>query len=153
MGFGANVNKSEEDHSLLTKVLPEDLVRHGLIPEFIGRLPVITTLEYLSEEALVRILQEPKNALVKQYQKFFELEDVELEFEDEALVAIAKEAIKRKIGARGLRSIIENMMLELMYDIPSRNDIEKVTITADAIEDRSKVIYKHRDQGEKLLEA
>ncbi len=153
MGFGANVNKSEEDQNLLTKVLPEDLVRHGLIPEFIGRLPVITTLEYLSEEALVRILQEPKNALVKQYQKFFELENVELEFQDEALVAIAKEAIKRKIGARGLRSIIENMMLELMYDIPSRNDIEKVTITADAIEDRSKVIYKYRDQGEKLLEA
>ncbi len=153
MGFGANVNKSEEDQNLLTKVLPEDLVRHGLIPEFIGRLPVITTLEYLNEEALVRILSEPKNALVKQYQKFFELEDVELEFQDDALVAIAKEAIKRKIGARGLRSIIENMMLELMYDIPSRTDIEKVTITGESIEDRNKVIYKYRDQGEKLLEA
>ena len=119
------------------------MVRHGLIPELIGRLPIITTLESLNEEALIRILTEPKNSLVKQYKKFFELEDVELEFEEEALKNIAKKAIQRKIGARGLRSIMEHVMLDLMYDIPSNENVKKVIITKEAIDDRSKVIIEY----------
>lgn len=154
LGFGANVENKLEDTTILTQVMPEDLVRHGLIPEFIGRLPIITTLEHLDEKALVKILTEPKNSLVKQYKKFFEFEDVELEFEEETLDLIAKEAIKRKIGARGLRSIIESMMLELMYDIPTRDDVRKVIITKESINDRNAIKYILRDEGnEKLLEA
>ncbi|RKJ17669.1 ATP-dependent protease ATP-binding subunit ClpX, partial [Butyricicoccus sp. 1XD8-22] len=107
IGFGSNNVKKEENESLLSKLIPEDLLKFGLIPEFIGRLPVLASLEQLNEEALVRILTEPKNALVKQYQKMFELDKVELEFEEDALTAIANEAIERKTGARGLRSIIE----------------------------------------------
>ena len=127
MGFGAVIEEKEvEQGILLQKVMPEDLVKHGLIPELIGRLPIITTLENLDEEALIKILKEPKNALIKQYQKFFEYEDVQLEFKDETLVKIAKEAIRRKIGARGLRSIMEALMLDLMYEIPSRDDIKKL---------------------------
>lgn len=154
LGFGANVEKKLEGTNILTQVMPEDLVRHGLIPEFIGRLPIITTLEHLDEKALIKILTEPKNSLVKQYKKFFEFEDVELEFENETLEVISKEAIKRKIGARGLRSIIESMMLELMYDIPTRDDIAKVIITKEAINDKNAIKYILRDEGnEKLLEA
>lgn len=154
LGFGANVEKKLEGTNILTQVMPEDLVRHGLIPEFIGRLPIITTLEHLDEKALIKILTEPKNSLVKQYKKFFEFEDVELEFENETLEVISKEAIKRKIGARGLRSIIESMMLELMYDIPTRDDIAKVIITKEAISDKNAIKYVLRDEGnEKLLEA
>ncbi len=110
-------------------VLPEDLLKYGLIPEFVGRLPVISTLEPLDETALVRILTEPKNALVKQYQKLLEMDNVELEFERGALEAIAKEAIKRNTGARGLRAIIESIMLDVMYEIPSRDDVQKCIIT------------------------
>lgn len=136
IGFGANSEKEElKDNEYLSKVLPEDLLRFGLIPEFIGRLPVLATLEQLDEDALVEILTKPKNALVKQYQKLLEYDDVELEFEDEALVEIAKQAIERKTGARGLRSIIEKIMLDVMYDLPSREDIKKCIITKETVTD------------------
>lgn len=134
IGFGSDNQRLKEDETYLSKVVPEDLLRFGLIPEFIGRLPVIATLEQLDEEALVSILTEPKNALVKQYVKMLELDDVTLEFEPEALKAIAKEAIARKTGARGLRSIIEKLMLEVMFEIPSRDDIKKCVITKEAVE-------------------
>ncbi|RAK21355.1 ATP-dependent Clp protease ATP-binding subunit ClpX [Anoxybacillus vitaminiphilus] len=134
IGFGAEVNQEElDDKTLLSKVLPEDLLKFGLIPEFIGRLPVITTLEQLDEEALIDILTKPKNALVKQYQKMLELDDVELEFEEEALKEIAKKAIERKTGARGLRSIIEGIMLDVMFELPSREDVKKCIITAETV--------------------
>ncbi|MBN1469291.1 MAG: ATP-dependent Clp protease ATP-binding subunit ClpX [Fusobacteriaceae bacterium] len=140
MGFGASISGKEVEEGIyLQNVMPEDLVRHGLIPELIGRLPIITTLENLDEEALVKILKEPKNALIKQYQKFFEYEEIELVFEDKALEKIAKEAIRRKIGARGLRSIMESLMLDLMYEIPSRDDIKKITITEDSLDDKEKI--------------
>ncbi|WP_108669409.1 ATP-dependent protease ATP-binding subunit ClpX [Peribacillus acanthi] len=134
IGFGSD-NKKEEvkEKELLSKVLPEDLLKFGLIPEFIGRLPVIATLEQLDEEALIEILTKPKNALVKQYQKMLELDDVQLEFEEAALHEIAKKAIERKTGARGLRSIIEGIMLEVMFELPSREDIEKCIITAETV--------------------
>ena len=136
IGFGSD-NKHEdlEKEALLSKVLPEDLLRFGLIPEFIGRLPIIASLEPLDEKALVEILTKPKNALVKQYRKMLELDDVELVFEDEALTEIAKKAIERKTGARGLRSIIEGIMLYVMFDLPSREDIEKCVITGKTVTD------------------
>jgi ATP-dependent Clp protease ATP-binding subunit ClpX len=149
MGFGATIEakKNELESEVISRVLPEDLVRHGLIPEIIGRLPIITTLESLTEEALVKILIEPKNSLVKQYSKFFEYEDVDLKFEDEALTKIASLAIKRKIGARGLRSIMENVMLELMYEIPSTPHVKTVKITEDAVEDRRKVEIEYSEEN------
>lgn len=113
-------------------VLPEDLLKFGLIPEFIGRLPVVTTLDALDEEALKRILTEPKNALVKQFQKLLDMDSVVLEFHEDALATIAKEAIRRGTGARGLRAIIESIMLDVMYELPSRDDIQKCIITKDA---------------------
>jgi ATP-dependent Clp protease ATP-binding subunit ClpX len=138
IGFGANSMVDDtNDASLLSKVLPEDLLKFGLIPEFIGRLPVIANLEQLDEEALVEILTKPKNALVKQYQKLLELDDVELDFEEDALREIAKRAIERKTGARGLRSIIEGIMLDVMYDLPSRTDIEKCIITLETVKGSS----------------
>jgi ATP-dependent Clp protease ATP-binding subunit ClpX len=134
IGFGADPNKEELDEkSLLSQLIPEDLLKFGLIPEFIGRLPVLASLEQLDENALVQILTEPKNALIKQYQKMMELDDVELTFEEDALVEIAKLAIERKTGARGLRSIIENIMLEVMFDLPSREDIVECVITKDTV--------------------
>ncbi|WP_409289606.1 ATP-dependent protease ATP-binding subunit ClpX [Peribacillus sp. SCS-26] len=134
IGFGGDQKKEDVDQkALLTRVLPEDMLKFGLIPEFIGRLPVIATLEQLDEAALIEILTKPKNALVKQYQKMLELDDVELEFEPEALSEISKKAIERKTGARGLRSIIEGIMLEVMFDLPSRDDIEKCIITAETV--------------------
>ena len=134
IGFGTT--DKHEDLSmgeLLAQVQPEDLLRYGLIPEFIGRIPVISSLEPLDEKALIRILTEPKNALVKQYQKLFEMDNVELEFEEDALVEIAKKAIERKTGARGLRSIIEGIMLDVMFELPSRDDIEKCIITKETV--------------------
>ena len=125
IGFASNNQKVESDRSLLSQLIPEDLLKFGLIPEFIGRLPVLASLEQLDVDALVQILTEPKNALAKQYQKMLELDDVELEFEAEALVEIAKLAIERKTGARGLRSIIEATMLDVMFELPSRDDIKK----------------------------
>ncbi len=132
IGFGST-KEEIEDKNLLTKVLPEDMLRFGLIPEFIGRLPVIATLEQLDEDTLIQILTKPKNALVKQFQKMLQLDDVELEFEDGALLEIAKKAIERKTGARGLRSIIEGIMLDVMFELPSRDDIKKCIITAEVI--------------------
>lgn len=138
MGFGAEIqSKKEKDlGKLLKDLMPGDLLKFGLIPEFVGRLPIIVTLEALDNDALVRILQEPKNSLVKQYKKLFELDNVTLEFTDEALVAIANEAIKRNTGARGLRAIIEEVMTNIMFDIPSRTDIIKVKITEETIKDK-----------------
>ncbi|MBT2754555.1 ATP-dependent protease ATP-binding subunit ClpX [Mesobacillus foraminis] len=138
IGFGSDNKQDDIDQKeLLSKVLPEDLLRFGLIPEFIGRLPVIASLAQLDEEALVEILTKPKNALVKQYQKMLELDDVQLEFEEGALTEIAKKAIERKTGARGLRSIIEGIMLDVMFDLPSREDIVKCVITKETVEQLS----------------
>lgn len=145
IGFGSDVKKDDvAEKELLAKVLPEDLLRFGLIPEFIGRLPVIATLEQLDESALIEILTKPKNALVKQYQKLLGLDDIELEFETDALVEIAKKAIERKTGARGLRSIIEGIILNVMFDLPSRDDVVKCIITAEAItaEEAPKLVLK-----------
>ncbi len=134
IGFGTDPKKEEIDEmNLLTHVLPEDLLQFGLIPEFIGRLPVIATLKKLDEAALIEILTKPKNALIKQYQKLLELDNVELEFEKKALEQIAKKAIERKTGARGLRSIIEGIMLDVMFELPSREDIAKCIITEETI--------------------
>ncbi|TQS76124.1 ATP-dependent protease ATP-binding subunit ClpX [Ornithinibacillus gellani] len=134
IGFGANEQEKElELGQLLSKVLPEDLLRYGLIPEFIGRLPIIGSLEPLDKDALVQILTQPKNALVKQYSKLFQMDNVELEFEEDALTEIAKRAIERKTGARGLRSIIESIMLDVMFELPSREDIEKCVITKETV--------------------
>ncbi|MGB8000089.1 MAG: AAA family ATPase, partial [Anaerobacillus sp.] len=138
IGFSGEAKQEDlKPGEYLGKVLPEDLLRFGLIPEFIGRLPVIGSLEPLDEEALVEILTKPKNALVKQYQKLLELDDVELEFEDDALVEIAKQAIERKTGARGLRSIIEGIMLDVMYDLPSREEIKKCVLSASTVSEKT----------------
>jgi len=140
LGFGAEIRgeKEREAGELFESVTPEDLIKHGLIPEFVGRLPVVATLQELDADALVRILREPKNSLVRQYQTMFELEDVELKFTDDALTAIAAEAMKRKVGARGLRIILEELMLDLMYTIPSQQDIDAVEITEDVVLNRNR---------------
>src|SRR5699024_60069 len=141
---------------LLSMVLPEDLLNYGLIPEFIGRIPVIGSLEPLDESALIDILTKPKNALVKQYAKLFEMDDVVLEFEDDALVEIAKKAIERKTGARGLRSIIEDITLDVMFELPSREDIEKCIITKDTVlldDNNPKLVFRDgtvKEDNEKL---
>ncbi len=145
MGFGAEV-KGKHDHTdaeIMSQVRPEDLLRFGLIPEFIGRLPVLVTLNSLDEEALVRILTEPKNALARQYAKLLSFDNVELEFEPEALTAIAEQALARKSGARGLRAIIEGVMMETMYELPSREGVTKCIITRDAVlnGERPKLIF------------
>ncbi|HEX2225960.1 MAG TPA: ATP-dependent Clp protease ATP-binding subunit ClpX [Candidatus Binatia bacterium] len=136
MGFGGSLEEKEGRRAsdLLHDVRPEDLLKFGLIPEFIGRLPVIATLDELDESALVRILKEPKNALTKQYCKLFDMENVHLKFTEEALRAIAREAMKRKSGARGLRAIMENIMLDIMYDIPSQPNIKEVVISEDVVD-------------------
>ena len=138
VGFGADIRRAEEKDlgDLLTGVLPEDLLKFGLIPEFIGRLPVTGVVSNLDREALVRILIEPKNALVKQYQKIFGLENVELEFSEDALEAIADQAVLRATGARGLRAILEEVLLNVMYDLPSRTDVEKCVIDASVVLDK-----------------
>ncbi|MDK6234136.1 ATP-dependent Clp protease ATP-binding subunit ClpX [Aerococcus sp. UMB10185] len=135
IGFGQTAEKEspEEKKQILNHIIPQDLQSYGLIPEFIGRLPIITVLDKLTEDDLVRILSEPKNALIKQYKQLLALDDVELEFTDEALQAIAKKAIERKTGARGLRAIIEESMIDIMYDIPSHDRAAKVIVTEDVI--------------------
>lgn len=139
IGFGSDVKEQDsEGKNLMKEVQPEDLQSFGLIPEFIGRLPVITALDPLDEKTLISILTKPKNALVKQYQKMLLLDGVELEFEREALVEIAKKAMARKTGARGLRSIIENIMVDVMYELPSRDDTQKCIITADTVLNKEK---------------
>ncbi len=138
MGFGAKVKPAAKSrqNAQLQHARPEDLIKYGLIPEFVGRLPVVAVLEELDEEALVRILQEPKNSLLKQYETMFELEEVKLRINDDALVAIAREAIKRNVGARGLRIIMEELMLDLMYNIPSQPNITECVITREVVENR-----------------
>ncbi|AGX44088.1 ATP-dependent Clp protease ATP-binding subunit ClpX [Clostridium saccharobutylicum] len=149
MGFGAEIqSKHEKDiGSLFKEIMPADLLKFGLIPEFVGRLPILVTLESLDKDALIEILTKPKNALVKQYKKLFELDDVKLEFNDEALIAIAKEAISRETGARGLRAIIEDIMNEVMYEIPSDNTITKVIITEECIKDKKQPIIEKVEEG------
>lgn len=139
IGFGADIKSKDDEQigDILKEILPQDLLRYGLIPEFVGRLPIIVTLNQLTEEDLVRILTEPRNALVKQFEKFFELDDVELEFTKDALRSIAQKAIKRDTGARGLRSIVEDAVLDVMYEIPSRKDVIKCIITRDTIEGKT----------------
>ena len=147
IGFNAEiVDKNERKlDDLLQQVMPQDLTKYGLIPEFIGRVPVVVSLRLLDEPALVKILSEPKNALTKQYEKLFELDDVKLEFTDDALSAIAKEAVERKTGARGLRSIIEKVMTDIMYEIPSDDTIGICTITKDVIEGKGQPEIVYRD--------
>ena len=136
IGFGADIKPKEEKQigELLRQVMPEDLLKYGLIPEFIGRLPIVVALDALDKKALVRILTEPRNALVRQYQKFFEMDDVELVFEEDAIEAIAVKATERKTGARGLRTVIEEIMLEIMYEIPSQEDVIRCIITKEVVE-------------------
>ena len=149
MGFGAQIqSKHEKDvGSLLKEIMPADLLKFGLIPEFVGRLPILVTLESLDKDALIQILTKPKNALVKQYKKLFELDDVKLEFNEQSLDAIAEEAIVRQTGARGLRAIIEDIMNEVMYEIPSDKTITKVTITEEAIKDKKEPIVEKLEDG------
>ena len=148
LGFGADVKTRIEKKlgEQLLKVTPDDLLKYGYIPEFIGRLPMLATLTELDEDAMVQILKEPKNSLVKQYQKLFELEDVRLRFTDGSLVAIAKEALKRNTGARGLRSILENAMLDIMYDVPSQTNVKEVVINEDVIFNKEKPIIVYEQQ-------
>lgn len=146
LGFGADVKKRSEKKTgeLLNNVTPDDLLKFGYIPEFIGRLPMLATLTELDEDAMVQILKEPKNSLVKQYQKLFDMEGVRLRFTDGSLVAIAKEALKRNTGARGLRSILENSMLDIMYEVPSQTNVKEVVISEDVIFHKEKpiVVYE-----------
>jgi ATP-dependent Clp protease ATP-binding subunit ClpX len=149
LGFGADIKSKREKKTtqLLENVLPEDLIKYGLIPEFVGRLPVVATLEELDEPALVRILHEPKNSLIRQYQTILEFEGVELKFTDEALVAISRGALKRKVGARGLRIILEELMLDLMYTIPSQRDIKQCLINEEVVASRMQPIMLYKKAG------
>lgn len=149
IGFGTKNSKLNEDESVMQQIIPEDLLKFGLIPEFIGRLPVTAALEKLTTDDLVRILTEPKNALVKQYQKLLSLDDTELEFEPEALRGIANKAIERNTGARGLRSIIEEIMMDVMFDVPSDDSIEKVIITETAVEGTGKPVIVSNKKDKK----
>jgi len=147
MGFEASVVKKLESKNIaetIKKVKPEDLIKYGLIPEFIGRLPVTASLDELDEDALVTILTTPKNSLVKQFKKLFEMESVELDFSDDALKEIAKKAIEMKTGARGLRSILENVLLDSMYQVPSESDLEKIVVEASSIKEESKPLMVYR---------
>lgn len=152
IGFGASVKSKDierEVSDLFKKVEPEDLVKYGLIPEFIGRLPVVTSLEELSEDALIQILREPKNAITKQYGALFAMEDAELEFRDDALQAIARKAMQRKTGARGLRSIVEAVLLDTMYDLPSMENVSKIVIDESVIKGESKPILMYKNEEKK----
>ena len=150
LGFAADIqNKSErEKGQTMRKAQAEDLLHFGLIPEFVGRLPVVATLEELDEEALIAILTQPKNALVKQYEKLFEFEDVALQFTEAALVAVARKALKQKSGARGLRAILEHAMLDLMYELPSRDDVEECVIGVEVIEQGAKAVLGLKREAE-----
>ena len=150
LGFGADVKKKVEKKAgeLLAGVTPEDLLKFGFIPEFVGRLPMLASLAELDEEAMVQILKEPKNALIKQYQKLFDMEHVKLKFTDGSLVAIAREALKRKTGARGLRSILENAMLDIMYEIPSQSMVKEVVISEEVIYSKEKPIVVYESVAE-----
>ncbi len=151
MGFGAEVQAQNKNSvgELLRKLEPEDLIKYGLIPEFLGRLPVVATLDELSEETLIRILQEPKNALVKQFQRLFEMEGVNLRFTDSALTAVAKKAVNRKSGARGLRAIIEKCMLEIMYELPSIDDVKECVISEEVVLNKEDPILLYEQKKKK----
>ena len=151
MGFGQKVRGAKKKltkSELLAMLEPEDLLGFGMIPEFVGRLPVAATLEELDEEALVRILVEPRNALIKQYQRLFEMEEVFLKFTDGALAAIAREAIRRKTGARGLRAILEEIMLDVMYDLPSRDNIRECIISEEVVDRKKDPILVYENEVE-----
>ena len=152
IGFNADVSSPDERKTgeILQDVEPEDLLKFGLIPEFVGRLPVLATLEDLDEDALVDILSKPKNALIKQYQRLFEMEDVKLEFRDDALRSIAVKAIERKTGARGLRSILEAILLDSMFELPEKSDVEEIIINSDVVEHGSKPISVHSERREEI---
>src|SRR5210317_866012 len=147
IGFGADIEASDDRTTgqRLAEVEPEDLLKFGLIPEFVGRLPILATLEDLDKSALIRILTEPRNALIKQYQSLFNMDDVNLEFRDDALDAIAEKAIERKTGARGLRAIVEQVLMDTMFDIPTENDIKDVILNRDVVEKGQKPILVHAD--------
>jgi ATP-dependent Clp protease ATP-binding subunit ClpX len=136
LGFNAEIQSTESGNigEMLARIMPEDLLKFGLIPEFVGRLPIMVTLDALDEEALVRILTEPRNALVKQYQKMLGLDSIELEFKDDAVAAVAREAMRRNTGARALRAIIEDIMLNVMYEMPTRTDVAKCVVTREVVE-------------------
>jgi ATP-dependent Clp protease ATP-binding subunit ClpX len=150
MGFGAAIQgKSDRSiGSILSEIQPDDLIKFGLIPELVGRLPVVAPLHELDEKALMRILVEPRNSLIKQYQKYFELEKVKLTFTDDAIMAVARLAVKRETGARGLRSILEDLMLDLMYDIPSQSNISEVIINREAVIDHKSPILLYKSRAE-----
>ena len=157
IGFSAEVSGEEELKNIgqtLRKVEPEDLIRYGLIPEFVGRLPIVATLEELDSDALIKILTQPKNSLTKQYEKLFDMERVEVDFRKDALVAIAKKAMERKTGARGLRSILEEVLLETMYDLPSSESVSKVVVDASVINGESEpmLMYENPDQAKAVSE-
>ena len=157
IGFSAEVSGEEELKNIgqtLRKVEPEDLIRYGLIPEFVGRLPIVATLEELDSDALIKILTEPKNSLTKQYEKLFDMERVEVDFRQDALVAIAKKAMERKTGARGLRSILEEVLLETMYNLPSSESVSKVVVDASVINGESEpmLMYENPDQAKAVSE-
>ena len=150
IGFGADVRGPDDRQigEVLREVEPEDLLKFGLIPEFVGRLPVIATLDDLDEDSLVEILTTPRNALVKQYQRLFEMEDVRLEFSEDAIKAIAHRAIARKTGARGLRSIMESILLGPMYELPSLDDVEEIVINKEVVEGPAEPLYIYSDRRE-----
>ena len=150
MGFGAEVKSEKlDDFSEIIKNLrPEDLLKYGLIPEFVGRIPMIVTLESLNENSLVRILEEPKNALIKQYKELFSMDNVKLDFEQEAIKEIARIALERKTGARGLRAVIENSLLDTMFNLPSEKDVEKCTVTKEVILGESKPVLAFKESKE-----
>ena len=149
IGFGADIKtKADKDKkNLLQEIEPEDLLKFGLIPEFIGRLPVVVTLDKLDESALIQVLTEPKNALIKQYKKLLKLDKVELEFEEDAIQSIARQAIERNTGARGLRSIIEKIMQRVMYEIPSMKNVDKCIVTKDVVTQRKQPVLIHKDMS------
>ncbi len=151
MGFGSETvaGGQQRKDELLSQVQPEDLIKFGLIPEFIGRLPVMSALHDLDEDSLVRILSEPKNALVKQFEALFQMDRVKLKLTPEALRAVAKEARKRNTGARGLRAVLEETLLDLMYELPSRNDVRECVITAEVVARKEKPILVLDDQSAK----
>ncbi|WP_296970785.1 ATP-dependent Clp protease ATP-binding subunit ClpX [Tepidanaerobacter sp. EBM-38] len=153
IGFEAEIQSQDQKNigEILKHLMPEDLLKYGMIPEFVGRLPVIVTLSALDENSLIKILKEPKNALVKQYQKLFEMDNSQLEFTDDALMVIAQEAIRRKTGARGLRAILEEVMLDIMYELPHRNDIAKCVITKEVVLNREEpiIVTSDRKKGKK----
>ena len=152
IGFGADVEGEDERQTgeILQDLEPEDLLKFGLIPEFVGRLPVLATLEDLDESALIQILTEPKNALVKQYQRLFEMEDVKLGFSEGALECIAEKAVARKTGARGLRSIMENILLDTMYELPGVDGVEEIVINREVVEDAGNPLYIYSERKDEV---